>query len=379
VRGNILPKYGFPVDSVELSQNITSSSFKSLNLNRDLSVAIAEYAPSAEVVADGGLYTSRYIKKPLVNKLEQSYFDISYIAECPDCKHTNYCNLPAGVDGHACAICEKLLKRSIDFQESIEPRAGFIAESKVEVVPLSSQERKYKTEAIYIGDPNASLIETFEYKFDKIKIHVQSTANDSLVIKSTDWFYVCSRCGYSIASDETSKLSKYSDHKYGSKTIQNGETHDNPFSKGKCENIKLTRYWLHHEFKTDVAKITFETDTSDLNTMRSVMYALLNSFANTLSIEKRDIKTCLTYKRENGKYEHRIIIYDSVPGGAGHSRRLVTQDGAILKRVIEYAISLLSECTCEPSCYRCLRAYENQKIHEMLDREKALEFLEKLL
>lgn len=43
VRGNILPKYGFPVDSVELAQNISSKEFKSLNLSRDLSVAIAEY------------------------------------------------------------------------------------------------------------------------------------------------------------------------------------------------------------------------------------------------------------------------------------------------------------------------------------------------
>lgn len=69
VRGNILPKYGFPVDAVELSQNLSDTS-KTLNLNRDLSVAIAEYAPSAEVIADGRLYTSRYIRKPIVNKKE---------------------------------------------------------------------------------------------------------------------------------------------------------------------------------------------------------------------------------------------------------------------------------------------------------------------
>lgn len=378
VRGNILPKYGFPVDSVELSQNITSYSFKSLNLSRDLSVAIAEYAPSAEVVADGGLYTSRYIKKPLVNKLEQSNFDISYIAECHECEHTNYRNLPVGVDGHTCAICEKPLK-SMDFYRSIEPRAGFIAESKVDEVPLSSPERKYKTEAIYIGDPNASPIETFEYQFGKTKIHVQSTANDSLVVKSTEGFYVCGKCGYSIASDETSKLNKYSDYKRGVKSIRTGEPHDNPFGRGKCDNTELTRYWLHHEFKTDVAKLTFETDTHDYETMLSVMHALLNAFADTLSIEKRDIKACLTYKRENGKYEHKIIIYDAVPGGAGHSRRLVTEDGAVLRKVILRAIELLGNCNCEPSCYKCLRNYENQKDHEKLDRQKALEFLVQLM
>jgi len=112
--------------------------------------------------------------------------------------------------------------------------------------------------------------------------------------------------------------------------------------------------------------------------MLSVMYALLNSFTNTMSIEKRDMKACLTYKKENGKFEHKIIIYDDVPSGAGHSRRLVTQDGKILQQVIEYAIRLLSECDCEPSCYKCLRSYENQKIHEILNRKKALDFLQKL-
>lgn len=377
VRGNILPKYGFPIDSVELSQNISSKEFKSLNLNRDLSVAIAEYAPSAEVVADGGLYTSRYIRKPIVNKSEMSYFDISYIAVCPECGQTNYSNLHVGTDGQPCAICGKTLHVR-DFYESIIPRSGFIAEQDVKPVPLTAQERKYRTEAIYIGDKDAYPISTYSYEFGKIKVNVQSTANDSLVVKSTEWFYVCPKCGYSIASDETQKLFAYSDYKSTVKTIKDGPKHANPFGKGFCTNTELRRYSLHHEFKTDVAKIEFETDTSDYATMLSVMYALLNAFADVLSIEKRDIKACLTYKLRDGIYSHQIIIYDSVPGGAGHSRRLVTETGDVLKIVIERAIKILSECDCEPSCYKCLRSYENQKVHEILDRKKALDFLMRL-
>jgi len=73
--------------------------------------------------------------------------------------------------------------------------------------------------------------------------------------------------------------------------------------------------------------------------------------------------------------EHKIIIYDGVPGGAGHSRRLVTEEGEVFKSVVKRAINLLESCECSPSCYRCLRNYENQKVHEILDREKALKFL----
>ena len=76
--------------------------------------------------------------------------------------------------------------------------------------------------------------------------------------------------------------------------------------------------------------------------------------------------------------EHKIIIYDAVPGGAGHSRRLVTENGEALKAVISRSISMLENCECSPSCYRCLRNYENQKVHEILDREKALAFLQRL-
>ena len=378
VRGNILPKYGFPIDSVELSQNISAQNFKSLNLSRDLSVAIAEYAPSSEVVADGGLYTSRYIRKPIVNKSEMSDFETAYLANCPECNNINYSKMPISTDGTPCAICGKELKTR-DFYASIEPRAGFIAEEDIKDVPLSSQERKYKTEAIYIGDKTAYPISKYKYELKNIKLEVESTANDSLVVKSTDFFYVCPKCGYSIASDEVSKLSEYEDYKAGVRRIENNKNgHKNPFGKGKCSNTSLTRYCLHHEFKTDVAKISFGCDTSDYSTMLSVMYALLNSFANELNIERRDIKACLTYKISNGRMEHNIIIYDAVPGGAGHSRRLATEDGDVLKAVIKRAITLLNTCECSPSCYRCLRSYENQKIHETLDREKALNFLMQL-
>ena len=221
-------------------------------------------------------------------------------------------------------------------------------------------------------------INNYSFEIGNVKLEIQSTANDSLVVKSTDFFYVCPDCGYSIASDEESKLKNYDDYRVGVGRIERTkDKHNNPFGRGKCSNTSLKKYCLHHEFKTDVAKISFGCDTSDYATMLSVMYAMLNSFAGKLNIERRDIKACLRYKKTNGKMEHQIIIYDGVPGGAGHSRRLVTEDGDVLKAVIKHAIESLENCQCEPSCYRCLRSYENQKIHENLNRDKALQFLKK--
>jgi ATP-dependent helicase YprA (DUF1998 family) len=136
---------------------------------------------------------------------------------------------------------------------------------------------------------------------------------------------------------------------------------------------------MHHTFNTDVVKITFDCDTSNYETMASVMFALLNAMSKHLNIERRDIKACLSLKLVNNKRDYSIIIYDAVPGGAGHTRRLVTQDGKMLYKIITIALSNMEECSCDPSCYNCLRSYENQKIHDKLDRKLAREFLNSLI
>ncbi|MFQ5906227.1 MAG: helicase-related protein, partial [bacterium] len=60
---NVIPKYGFPVDVVELQIWHHADEAKRLELDRDLRIALSEYAPSSQVVAGGKLWTSRYLKK----------------------------------------------------------------------------------------------------------------------------------------------------------------------------------------------------------------------------------------------------------------------------------------------------------------------------
>ena len=42
---------------------------------------------------------------------------------------------------------------------------------------------------------------------------------------------------------------------------------------------------------------------------------------------------------------------------------------------INHAISVVDNCDCDSSCYRCLRNYYNQKIHDNLNRNQASAFL----
>ena len=379
-RGNILPRYGFPVDTVELEQNTTAKNINKLRLSRDLQIAIAEYAPSSEVIADGRLYTSRYIKKAQIGKNRQDWHT-AYIAKCTNeaCNTMNYSLTPIPKEGVPCISCGSRLK-PMDFFESIEPKNGFVTERKDRDVPMTKQEKNYKSEDFYIGNRAAKTIEKYYYRIGSVYVKVESTTNDSLMVKSSTNFYVCPICGYAIAEDESvgdAKTEKSMRSPFSSLSIDAPKYHESLYGTNFCKNRKLNRRSLHHVFNTDVAKISFSCDTSDLNTMISSMYAILYSISQELNIERKDIKACLSLAIDNSK-KYSIIIYDAVPGGAGHSRRLVTEDGRLLSTIFKAAQRRVEVCNCEPSCYNCLRSYENQRIHDILDRKLVAEFLRPL-
>lgn len=380
-RGNILPRYGFPVDTVELEQNTTAQNINKLRLTRDLSIAIAEYAPSSEVIADGKMYTSRYIKKSCFNNNKQEW-KTAYVGKCSndECQATNYSLTPISKEGIGCSSCGQILYPR-DFNESIEPVSGFVTERNTKEVPMSRQEKNYKTDDFYIGNTESKTIDKFSFKFNGIEVDVESTINDSLMVKSTNNFYICPKCGYAYAEDETIPGDKEANKQIKNRAhkISTTKKHESLFGQYACDCTELIRYSLHHVFNTDVAKINFDCDTSDYKTMISAMYAILYAVSDFLNIERRDISACLSWKVINHRIKYSIIIYDAVPGGAGHSRRLVTEDGKMLQKIFRVAYHNMSNCNCNPSCYNCLRSYENQKIHDDLDRNLAKDFLEKLI
>jgi hypothetical protein len=55
----ILPKYGFPVDVVELRTSPSDPYARRIEFQRDLKIGLYEYAPEEQIVADKRIYTSR--------------------------------------------------------------------------------------------------------------------------------------------------------------------------------------------------------------------------------------------------------------------------------------------------------------------------------
>ncbi len=60
---NVLPKYGFPVDLVELQLKPSHDVAQEIELQRDLKIAISEYAPGSQVVAGHKIWTSSGIRR----------------------------------------------------------------------------------------------------------------------------------------------------------------------------------------------------------------------------------------------------------------------------------------------------------------------------
>ena len=359
VRSGAFPKYGFPVDVVELKPNSLNDTKQNVELQRDLQLGISEYAPGAEVVADGNIYRSRYIAK---DRRKTADWEIYYTAECPQCQIMNFSKKP--IDSAPCVACGTTIDSG--WKQNIEPRKGFVVGNDAnDIVSAGSRKpRKYhRGDIIYLGDAERHDLGLSKLHFGDRQVVLHSTANDSLMISCDTEFSVCKFCGYAKSRKEQKKWDYVVEERH-----KTSYGHD-------CSNTKLYPYRLSHIFKTDVVQLIF-SDNADFGTMLSVMYALLRATSQVLDIESTDINGCLY--ASSGNVQYSIILYDSVPGGAGHIHRIAA-DESVFQTVIHKAYEICSKCECSPSCYKCLRDYYNQDFHSVLDRSSAAKFLKQYL
>ena len=107
------------------------------------------------------------------------------------------------------------------------------------------------------------------------------------------------------------------------------------------------------------------------------MYAFLEGISNALGIERNDIDGILELNLKQHSYD--ILIYDNVPGGAGHVKRLIDKKAIVDSLTAAYKKVSQKCCDENTSCYNCLRNYYNQSYHSKLQRRYAREIVELLL
>ena len=326
-RKAIIPKYGFPVDVVELDTHGHSK----VTLQRDLSQAIAEYAPRGKVIANKLEWESLGIKT-VEGKEPPSFYYHS------DEKNRNFTKSTKPYEGNN--------------KKFLVPQFGFVTSFfKEPKIPSRRTPRLFTTRPYFVGFPeDESPLENFTLS----QITVSHATPGEMVVlckgRKGEGFYICQTCYAGFLKPESS--------------------HKTP--KGKTCKGTLANYSLGHCFLTDVVRLRFDQLTDQWDAY-SLAYALLLGSAQTLQLPNNDLNVTITGGEKSDTYA--IILYDNVPGGAGLVENLCDED--TLREALKNSRERVSGgCGCDSSCYGCLRSYRNQFAHPHLNRKRALDLLD---
>lgn len=360
-QNNIIPKYGFPVDVVDLRIEHHGEIAKSLDLNRDLSIALSEYAPESQVVAGGRLWKSRYLKR-LPNRALIKY----KYAICDECGYYQSSYAELGDDFSNCRVCGVEIGKKRGF--FVVPEFGFISEKPVKP-KMRRPEKTYSTRRYFTGeyDDISESIRRVNLKEANVELIAANQGKMAIINHAgLRHFSICQRCGHAEINSQNVTAS-----------------HDAPWGHQKCKG-KRSVLSLGYEFYTDILQIRFEVYDSiqyKEGFWESILYGLLEGVGQALGIERGDIDGCL-YPYKGDYCKTALILYDSVPGGAGHVKRIVEKNN--FKDSLEKTLSLVDNCQCggkegDSSCYGCLRKYNNEYCHDILKRGYVSSFVKILV
>jgi len=375
-REGILPSYSFPIDVVELrlprDRQYRGDRFvdTSLRLERDKKIAIVEYAPGAEVVAD------QYIWKSVGVVIRQELNSFEYRV-CQTCRHLDRSERGGLPISGACGVCGSQIGRSnryIDPDDFTTDLTAPLRKAGTQVDTVANRSRSFLLpggqsikEQTITRDGHPKL--RYDYQRDGQLVALNSG-------DAKDGFEICETCGI---MPPPLKLKK------GKKS--NFE-HDNPYG-GKCSGSRNT-YHLGHAFHTDTLHLRFESTenitlppSTDFSFWYSLTYALLEGASLALQIQRRDLDGLVqpfnigATDNPEANFSQEIALYDNVPGGAGHVRRIAEHLELVLRHAL--IVAQCPECHEDTSCPNCLRNYNNQVYWNDLQRGPVARFLEAFL
>ncbi len=360
---NVLPKYGFPTDVVTLkTDHLNIPDATSIELERDLKIAISEFAPGGQVVAAGRIWYSRGLRR----LPGRSWVPYGY-AVCTECKRMTI--EPGNRIPQRCA-CGNSLQSAKQKGVYIVPEHGFLADSKTDTPGEEPPERIYASR-VYLADYRAAHDQPFDPQnvvpdpdfAGGVRVLKGYTRYAYLALVNGGYqkgFRVCSVCGFADVIDSSVKQKSFREH-------------TNPLTHAKCTGT-FENYDLGHHFMTDVLQLRFDMPLRDESATLSLLYAILNGASDALEIPREDIGGLVFYP--DGKPS--LLLYDTTPGGSGHVEMIDHQ----LRQALEGALKRVQHCDgCgrNTSCYSCLRGYDNQPVHDLLVRGTAADLLEQIL
>ena len=349
---NILPKYGFPVDVVELSLAKSGDPVAGkLELSRDLTMAIRDYAPGAQVVAGKALWSS----DGLALRRGQTWPTYHWVV-CDACGAFRQ-----GLEAvpTTCPSCQS--DAATTGGRFIIPIHGFVG-SKAAAGPGESQPRKPGFLETYFGSyggdtPELEVVPELSAEGRAVQVRFSHQGQITVLNRgSTNGFHVCEWCGFAAQAAGRRR----------------SKEHKNPQRPGVGCTGPMSFVQLGHIYLTDVVELRFD-EYMEADVATSALHALVAAMPD-LGIKRDDIDGTLDWYAQG---RPAFILFDAVPGGAGHAQEVSKR----LPELFRAALAKVSECECgqETACYSCLLSYSNQRDHEHLSRGSAIRVLASVL
>lgn len=380
-----IPSYSFPKNVVRFFVEEESEKGKNAPREikyapeRDIAVALSEYAPGRFVTIDkkiyrsGGIYANPRPKGFEANQAEYYFNTPDYYSNVFVCTECNWFgNKAEDAQNGICPYCGA----PIDRRKMLKPW-GFAPVKGDEVRHEDESEEFTYTEAPYYSYvPSASDIMQ-SYGESNIK-YIELSDKKVLTVnmgKHKNGFNVCKKCG-------------------GADVAGENDTGNYKFSQPYHDHRPLCRHdgtveqniFLGYEFMTDMFMLDIAYDSNKLvGASNSEERAILRAAVTTLheAMKKAiSLELDIDYNEISGGWRPRfkddgnshieMFFYDNLTSGAGYSSLI----GTILDKVLERTREILTKCECSRSCKNCLDNYYNQWNHYLFDRTLGLQLLD---
>lgn len=389
-----LPRYGFPINVQRLEVRVPKKFGKTeeaghgrqedqFRLERPGMLAIREYVPGATIMAGGKFIKSRGLNRSAHGGSAEEGFGIRAIAR--RCKEGHLYYSETGEDRAECDRCDEQLG---PMESVLLPRFGFSTAAWDEPRrrgEVDSTTNQSNVDVIWDGSNVND--ELTQLDFGGIAGLIARYRDDgSLLVLNRGsggrGYIVCTRCGYSEseapdATPQSGLRRSFTRHAPLWSAVQ-GESHRCLSDAGSPMRMQV----LGSRERTDMLRLDFDTvnlPSDDLKLMTTLQLALHRAAAELLQLDIRELGAELIAVT---KRRWSIVIYDNVPGGAGHVRELF-EEGASLFLAARAILHGTDEHNqrCTNACLDCLLGYASQSAHEkgLIDRVAALQILEPLL
>nr|WP_256500342.1 DEAD/DEAH box helicase [Limimaricola litoreus] len=385
-RLGIIPTYSFPVSSLSLEvvrDRGHGRGSDDIELARDASLAISEFAPGAETIAAGRVWTSAGISRRSSHTANDVWMEEGRLQICRNCRNVERLQTD-GETLQACPSCggnvepPRRFLEPVGFLTNYKERAGGEPGSS-RLRPRAVDEARLLTKAPsnLMGATDVRDVSTY---FASAIGSADHPEGRMIVVNrgpNGTGYMRCPRCEHA----EPAPKSYFGFSPLSSK-------HHDPRTGDPCpvEELKGSTD-LAHTYSTDIRLIRIAVPIDppkspvderawQEDVLRSAAEAIRLAAADMLGTDPRDLRATFELAPAGG---FDIVLADATPGGAGYARRLVEESRFSARRLLLEAINKLDcEKDCQTTCVHCLNDYSNQIWWDRMDRHLSRSWLEKV-